>query len=50
LVVTSTVLVSDEARRGCEELRLREGRHVGEVEVTPRVSESPGGRIVRACG
>jgi hypothetical protein len=30
-----------------EEFCLREGRHVGEVEVTPRAPESPLGRIVR---
>jgi hypothetical protein len=41
MAVTTTVLVSDEVRRGSEELRLRERGHIGEDEVVPGAPESP---------
>jgi hypothetical protein len=37
-------------REGGEELRLLEGQHVRKVKVTPRASESPRRRVVRARG
>jgi hypothetical protein len=48
LAVAVTVLVVDEARRGREELYLREGLHFREVEVAPRAPESPPG-LARAA-
>jgi hypothetical protein len=48
VALMATVLVGDEAQRGREELGLREGCHVGIVEVAPWASESPGGRVVCA--
>jgi hypothetical protein len=50
VALMATVLVSDEAQRGREELGLHEGCHVGVVEVAPWAPESPGGRVVRARG
>jgi hypothetical protein len=50
MAVMSAVLVGDEARSRREELGLREGLHVGEVQVMLQAPESPGGRVIRVRG
>jgi hypothetical protein len=47
--VVATILIGDEVQRGREELRLLEGLHVWEVEVTAQTSKALRRRVVRAC-
>jgi hypothetical protein len=50
MAVKAAVLVGDEARSGCEEIVIREGLDIGEVQVASRAPESPGGRVKCAHG
>jgi hypothetical protein len=49
VTVMAAVLVGDESRSGREELDIREGLDIGEVQLALWAPESPGGRVLRVA-